>query len=104
MKVKFISSTNSAFKELEGKEVNLSYDAIAYFTFDSDSMSFEFRHGNARTSLIKNINFKETSRFCYIITIDANNSTYIFQKGEESNKLPFTKEETLIATLAYGLF
>ena len=56
MKVKFISTTNSAFEELVGKELELSYGMTARFTFDASDVSFDFRHGYASTSQIKNIN------------------------------------------------
>jgi hypothetical protein len=104
MKVKFISSTNQAFEELFGEEVDLSYSMIAHFTFDTSDVSFDFRHGYARTSQIENISIVETSRFCFEITIKTVNSTYVFQEGIPSDKLPFSKKDRLITSLAYGVF
>lgn len=93
MKCKFISSTNTYAQELIGKEVNLSYGMQCYFTFDTSDVSFDFRHGEFSTSLIRNINIEEISLACYKITIDTRNSQYVFQKGELSDKKPLTKDE-----------
>jgi hypothetical protein len=104
MKVKFISCTNQSFQELLGKEVDLTYSMTASMTFDTSDVSFDFRHGYASTSRIKNINIEETSRFCYLITITTDNSVYVFQNGEESDKLPHTKKEIFALQIAFGIF
>jgi len=108
MKCKFISSTNSAFEELINKEVDLYYSLVASFTFDTSDVSFDFRHGTARTSIITNIKIEENYRFCYLITITTSNSTYVFQEGSAENlekKLePFSKEQKLGLALAFGVF
>jgi hypothetical protein len=104
MTAKFISTTNHLFEELVGKEVELSYGMTAKYTFDTSDVSFEFRKGYATTSQIKNININETSRFCYLITIDTANSTYVFQVGEESDKKPYTDKEKIMNQLAFGIF
>ena len=70
------------------KEVKLHFEHTASFTFNPEGLGFEYRKGTWNTSFIENINFKETSRFCWIITIKTRNSEYIFQKGEKSDKNP----------------
>lgn len=106
MKVKFISSTNSAsaFEELQGKDGELSYSMTARFTFDNSDVSFDLRHGYFSTSYIKNIKIEEISFNCFLITIDTNNSQYVFQNGEFSDRKPFTNKEKLDISLAFGLF
>lgn len=103
MKVKLLSTTNSGMKELEGKEGILSFTDVAYFTFDATDVSFDFRHGSIRTSLLSSVVFEETSRLCYKITVSTMNSVYIFQKGEESDLEPYTKKEITQLQMALGL-
>jgi hypothetical protein len=106
MKVKFISTSNSAFDELVGKEGTLGIDMVASFKFDAEAedVSFDFRHGYMRTSQIENIKYDEISRFCYNIIIKTRNSVYIFQEGTKTDTPPLTKEEILAYQIAYGLF
>jgi hypothetical protein len=103
MKVKFLRTTNSAFNELIGKEMELSIDMIASYTFNSDDCSFDFRHGRGRTSKIKSIIYDEISFGCTNIIIETNNSTYTFQHGEPSDKKPLSKEESLNLAIAAGM-
>ena len=100
MKVKFLSTTNSAFDELIGKEMELSIGMVAHYTFDADDCSFDFRHGRGRTSAIREIQYNEISMGCTNISIITNNSTYIFQHGEPSDQKPWTKEEKLILSMS----
>jgi len=99
MKVKFLSTTNDLAECMVGQEVELRYNVIAYFTFDPELIPvgerFDYRRGEWRTALLTNINFKETSRYCYIITVSTMNSEYVFQKGKPSEDKPYTKEEIL---------
>ena len=99
MKVKFLSTTNKAFDELIGKEMELSIGIVAHYTFDSNDCSFDFRHGRGRTSAINEIKYNETSLGCTEIVIITNNSTYIFQHGTPSDQKPWTKEEKLILSM-----
>jgi len=67
---------------LFGVDIELNIQMIAYMTFNTtDVNDFDFRHGNARTSSIKKIEYIETSRFCYDIIITTANSVYTFQHG-----------------------
>lgn len=100
MKVTFKATSNTMMQELIGKEGELGYSMTARFSFAADDVSFEFRHGYFTTSQIANIRIEEVSRFCFLITIETNNSTYIFQQGELSDTKPFTKEEKLGIALA----
>ena len=94
MKVIFKSTTNAAFEELLEKEMELTIDLCAHYTFDSDGCSFDFRHGTGRTSIIESYTSKEISMGCFEITIKTNNSTYVFQHGQyDENKPALTKEE-----------
>jgi len=99
MKVKFLSTTNNLAECIVGQEVELRYNDIAYFTFDPELIPvenrFDYRRGEWRTSRLLNINFKETSRFCYIITVSTRNSEYVFQKGEPSDDEPLTDDEIM---------
>lgn len=104
MKVKFIETTNDLAKELLNKEVSLSYGMQASFSFDTSDVSFDLRHGSWRTSLIKNISIEEISFLCYNITIETDNSKYVFQKGEFSDRPAFTKKEKLGIALATMVF
>jgi len=103
MKVKFIESTNKAFKPLFGMEMNINIEMQVFMEFDSKDMKepdFEFRHGIARTSTIKSIQYNEIARFYYEIVVETNNSTYIFRQGEENTDKPYTKEERLTIQMA----
>jgi hypothetical protein len=100
MKVTFIETSNEAFKELIGKKMDLSIELCAHYAFDPEDCSFEFRHGTGRTSLIKQVNYTETSRNCYEIRIDTQNSIYWFQKGQPSDEKPLTEKEKLAIQMA----
>lgn len=102
MKVEFISTTNSLFEELIGKECELSIGLTANYKFDPEGCSFDFRHGYGRTSRIKQINYNEVSLNCYDIEIITNNSTYVFRHGTKTDKKPLTEEEKLNLQLALG--
>ena len=94
MKVTFKSSTNKAFEELIGKEMELTIDLCAHYTFDPEGCSFDFRHGTGRTSIITSYTSEEISMGCFEITINTYNSTYVFHNGEyDENKPALTKEE-----------
>jgi len=95
MKVKFISTTNNLAECIVGQEVELHFEHTAGFTFNPEGLGFEYRKGEWRTSQIQNINFNETSRDCYIVTITTRNSEYVFQKGIPSDKKPLTDDEIL---------
>jgi hypothetical protein len=99
-----LSTTNSAFQELVGKTIDLSYDMVAYMQFDTGDVSFDFRHGCARTSRIMNIQIDEVSRSCFDITITTRNSIYVFRKGTFSDVPVFTELEELQIQLAMGVF
>lgn len=104
MKVKFVSTSNNLAQLIVGQTVKLSYDDVAYFSFDPELIEigkrFDYRRGEWRTSLLTNIKFEETSRFCYIITVSTRNSEYVFQKGEKTDESPLTEKEILALQMA----
>jgi hypothetical protein len=100
MKVKFIETTNKYAKELLDKEVDLTYDIKAYFSFDPIGCSFELRNGTWRTSEIKQILIDEISFRCFKISVITESSLYVFQKGELSDKKALTKDEKLGIAIA----
>lgn len=103
MKTVFISTTNKYFEELIGIEVELHIDLIATYTFKTNDVPFEFRHGICRTSLIEQINYNKVSRNCYDIEIKTENSKYIFRYGTKTEEEPLTKEEKLEIQIGLGM-
>lgn len=105
MKVKFISCTNPYMQPIVGYNGTLAYSMTASFSFEAiEGTPFEFRHGYLSTSQIKEIKIEEVSYFCFDITITTNNSVYVFQHGEPSDKPPLSKEEKLDIMLGMCLF
>jgi hypothetical protein len=104
MTVKFLSSTNKNYQALNNIEMNIIIDIVVYMKFNPMDIEakdvFEFRHGTSRTSMIKQINYKEISMGCYEITIQTNNNIYIFQKGKKTNEKPLTLEEKEILSIS----
>lgn len=97
MKVKFIESTNKAFKPLFGIEMDIDIQMHIWMSFDPEDMpeyDFDYRKGSARTGVIKSIQYNEIARFYYEIVVETN-STYIFRQGKENTDKPYTKEEKL---------
>ena len=104
MKVKMITSTNSAFSPLFGVQMELNIEMVAYMSFNPEDVNdFDFRQGTARTSSIVQVHYLETSMNCYEITVETRNSVYTFQKGEPSDKKPLTKKEILELQIAAGM-
>jgi len=96
MKMTLISSTNYIFKQLEDFEMNVYFTTIVNITdieeHETIKFPFDFRHGTAKTSLIRSINIEEISLDCFIITVKTRNSVYVFRQGVPSNKPAFTNE------------
>lgn len=99
--VTLISTTNDVFEELIGKKGELRLDRHAYFYFDSEDCSYYFRHGNMRTSRIKNVEFKEISAGCWDITVTTTNSVYVWREGEPSDEPAKTDEERRMMDYAF---
>ena len=73
---------------------------IISMRFDPEGLDFDFRHGTAHTSRLEKVEYEEISLGCYKITATTQNSTYVYQFGELTDKKPLTKEEKQAFALA----
>lgn len=68
--------------------------------FNPEGLEFNFRHGTAHTSRLEKIEYEEISLGCYKIIATTQNSTYVYQYGEISERKPLSKEEKQAFALA----
>ena len=97
MKVKMIKSSNKAFSDLYGVEMELDIQADVYYTF----YTFDLRNAKVlkrkeKISGIKNIKYNEISKGCKEISIITENSEYVFQYGERPESK--SKEVSKVST------
>lgn len=95
MKVIFKHTTSENFKELEDIEGTLFIGLSLFFKFEpTEKNSFEFRHGEFRSSRIKSSEYIERSQGCYDLVFKTNHTTYTFTYGKyDETKPSLTQEE-----------
>lgn len=103
MKVTLIDTSNTDGKILIGKDGMLSVGLTASFSFNSDDMPFELRHGYWTTSWIEKMEITKPSLGCSDILITTRNSTYLFRHGKLTDK-PMPSREEIDAVLFSTLF